>query len=65
MITGAPVPALGNAGGAQLHEAEGYVGSHEHMAVAAGANFGIHEGRQVCVVLGGVAGGHEEGCRSK
>ena len=42
VITGAPVPLLRNAGRAHLYQAEGNVGSHEHVAMATGSNLGIY-----------------------
>ena len=37
MVAGAPVPSLGDAGGAELDGAERHAGAHEHVAVAPGA----------------------------
>ena len=58
MVTGAPVPALRDAGRAQLHEAEGHVGPYENVAVAAGSNFGIHIGSVVFRGHRSAAGSH-------
>ena len=56
MVAGAPVPALRDAGGSQLHKAEGNIGPHEHMSMSAGSDLGIHK-RSVVFRCFGTAGG--------
>ena len=65
VVAGAPVPFLRDAGRAQLHEAEGHIGAHEHVAVSARSDLRVHE----CgVVFGGrfsAAGGQQKGRSGK
>ena len=65
VVAGAPVPLLRDAGGAQLHKAEGHVGPYEHVAVAAGSNLGVDEGGIVVRGHRGAAGSHygRRGCK--
>ena len=65
MVAGAPVPTLRDAGRAQLHEAEGYIGAHEHVPVSARSDFRVHIGG---IVFGGgfsTASGQEKGRSGK
>lgn len=41
VVARAPVPALAELGGPKLNQAEGHVGTHKHMAVAARPYHGI------------------------
>ena len=62
VVAGAPVPALRDAGRAQLHEAEGHVGAHEHVPVATRPDLRVHEGGIVFRGRGfRVAGGQQKG----